>query len=131
MIYLDSAAVVKLVHAEAESQALRDWLGQRSSHGWASSVLTEVETFRAVARNAPAAVSRLPQVLDLISLVEIDQADRAAAQTVTPPAVRTLDALHLATALRMRDQLISFVTYDLQLAEAASAAGLPVDAPTR
>lgn len=59
MIYLDSAAVVKLVHAEAESQALRDWLGQRSDDGWVSSVLAEVETFRAVARHAPGAVGRL------------------------------------------------------------------------
>jgi len=90
-----------------------------------------VETFRAVARNAPGAAGGLPQVLDLISLVGLDKAVRAAAQTVTPPAVRTLDALHLATALRMRDQLISFVTYDLRLAEAASATGLPADAPTR
>jgi uncharacterized protein len=131
VIYLDSAAVVKLVHAEAESQALRDWLGQRSGLGWASSVLTEVETFRAVARHAPRAVSRLPQVLDLISLVDLDPAVRALAQTVMPPAVRTLDALHLATALRMRDQLMLFVTYDRRLGAVASAAGLTVDTPTR
>ena len=57
MIYLDSAAVVKLVHAEAESAALRDWLDERAETGWISSVLTEIESFRALARYAPAAAS--------------------------------------------------------------------------
>lgn len=68
MIYLDSAAVVKLVHAESESGALRDWLGERAETGWISSVLTEIESFRALARYAPEAVSRLPAVLDQIDL---------------------------------------------------------------
>ena len=129
MIYLDSAAVVKLVHAEAESQALRDWLGYRSSLGWASSVLVEVETVRALARHAPHAINRLPSVLNLMALVEISPEVRALAQTVTPSSVRTLDAIHLATALRMSDQLTSFVTYDRRLADAAIAAGLTVDSP--
>jgi len=60
MIYLDSAAVVKLVHAEAESAALRGWLDERAETGWISSVLTEIESFRALARYAPEAASRLP-----------------------------------------------------------------------
>ena len=51
MIYLDSAAVVKLVHAEAESAALRGWLDERAETGWISSVLTEIESFRALARH--------------------------------------------------------------------------------
>ena len=50
MIYLDSAAVVKLVHAEPESPALRAWLEERAETGWISSVLTEIESFRALAR---------------------------------------------------------------------------------
>jgi hypothetical protein len=56
MIYLDSAAVVKLVHAEAESAALRGWLDERAETGWVSSVLTEIESFRALARYAPDAM---------------------------------------------------------------------------
>jgi len=68
MIYLDSAAVVKLVHAEAESAALRAWLDERAETGWISSVLTEIESFLALARYAPGAVTRLPSVLDLIDL---------------------------------------------------------------
>ena len=54
---------------------------------------------------------------------------RALAQTVTPPAVRTLDAIHLATAVRLGDQLTSFVTYGKRLAGAATAAGLTVAIP--
>ena len=131
MIYLDSAAVVKLVHAEAESQALRDWLSLRSSLDWTSSALIEVETVRALARHAPEAISRLPPILDLMMLVEITPEVRALAQQVTPPAVRTLDAIHLATALRMSEQLTSFVTYDRRLADAATAAGLAVDSPAK
>jgi hypothetical protein len=129
MIYLDSAAVVKLVHAEAESAALRDWLDERAETGWISSVLTEIETFRALARYAPAAVSRLPAVLDQIDLIGLDPPIKILAETVRPATVRSLDAIHLGTALHARQTLTSFVTYDKRLLDAALAAGLPADAP--
>jgi predicted nucleic acid-binding protein len=129
MIYLDSAAIVKLVHAESESQALRDWLDERAEVGWISSVLAEVESSRALARHAPAAVARLHLVLDLVDLVDLDAGTRILAQTVKPATVRSLDAIHLATALRVEPRLTSFVTYDKRLADAARVAGLTVDAP--
>ena len=130
MIYLDSAAVVKLVHAETESQALRDWLDARAETGWISSVLTEIESFRALARYAPEAISRLPAVLDLIELVGVDPPVRILAQTAKPATVRSLDAIHLGTALHARPVLTSFVTYDKRLLDAARAVGLPVDSPS-
>ncbi|WP_210577840.1 type II toxin-antitoxin system VapC family toxin [Streptomyces sp. GESEQ-4] len=130
MIYLDSAAVVKLAHAESESQALRDWLDERAETGWTSSVLLEIEASRALASYAPDAIARLHPVLDLIELVDLDAGIRILAQTVKPVTVRSLDAIHLATALRIRSRLTSFVTYDKRLAEAARDAGIPVDAPT-
>jgi uncharacterized protein len=129
MIYLDSSAVVKLAHPEAHSQALRDWLDERAGLDWVSSVLAEVESFRALARHAPAAIAHLHPVLDLIELMDLDPAIRMLARTVTPATVRSLDAVHLATALRMREQLSSFVTYDKRLADAAAMAGLRVDVP--
>jgi len=129
MIYLDSAAVVKLVHAESESQALRDWLDERADTGWTSSTLVEVESFRALARHAPEAVARLHPVLDLIDLVDLDPSIRILAQTLRPVTVRSLDAIHLGTALRIRSRLTSFVTYDKRLADAAMGAGLTVDMP--
>jgi len=128
MIYLGSAAIVKLVHAEAESPALRAWLSERAATGWISSALAEVESFRALARYAPASAARLPLVLDLVELVDLDAGLRARARAITP-SVRSLAAIHLATALRLGPQLTSFVTYDQRLADAASAAGLQVDMP--
>ena len=130
MIYLDSAAVVKLVHAEPESSALRRWLDKRAETGWISSVLTEIESFQALARYAPEAVSRLPAVLDQIDLIDLDQRIRILVRTVQPATVRSLDAIHLGTALQSRPGLTSFVTYDKCLLDAARAAGLPVDSPT-
>jgi uncharacterized protein len=129
MIYLDSAAVVKLAHAEPESPALRAWLDERSDTGWVSSVLTEIESFRALARHAPGAVARLPAVLDQIELIGLDPPIRILARTARPATVRSLDAIHLGTALHARAVLTSFVTYDKRLLDAAAAAGLPVDSP--
>lgn len=137
MIYLDSAAAVKLIHTEADSVALRAFLDERSESGWASSTLMEVETYRALARavapaDMPTAINDFHTLLDLVVLIEIDFGIRILAQTVSPPTVRSLDAIHLATGLRLRDQgrLTSFVTYDKRLADAASATGLTVDMPT-
>jgi uncharacterized protein len=137
LIYLDSAAAVKLIHAEADSAALRDFLDERSDIEWVSSTLVEIETYRALVRatvpaDMPARINQFHALLDLIVRIEIDSGIRILAQTVTPPTVRSLDAVHLATGLRIRDQgrLTTFVTYDKRLAEAASTAGLTVDIPT-
>jgi hypothetical protein len=129
MIYLDSAAVVKLVHAEPESPALRTWLDERAETGWTSSVLVEIETFRALARYAPEAVTRLHPVLDQLDLIDVSPRIRILAQTVRPVTVRSLDAIHLGTALSIRRSLTSFVTYDKRLLDAAISSGLPAEAP--
>jgi uncharacterized protein len=129
MIYLDSAAVVKLAHAEPESPALRAWLDERAETGWVSSVLAEIESFRALARYAPGAVSRLPAVLDQIQLIGLDPPIRILAQAARPATVGSLNAIHLGTALHARGTLTSFVTYDKRLLDAAAAAGLPVNSP--
>jgi uncharacterized protein len=129
MIYLDCAAVVKLVHSEPESQALRDWLDERAETTWVSSALVEIESFRALARYAPQAVVRLHPVLDQIDLIDFNPRMRILAQTVQPVTVRSLDAIHLGTALAIRPDLTSFVTYDKRLLDAAAASGLRVDSP--
>jgi predicted nucleic acid-binding protein len=129
MIYLDSAAVVKLVHAEPESQALRDWLDERAETTWVSSVLVEIESFRALARHAPQAVVRLHPVLDQIDLIDFSPRMRILAQTLQPVTVRSLDAIHLGTALAIRPDITSFVAYDKRLLDAAAASGLRVDSP--
>lgn len=137
MIYLDSAAAVKLIHTETHSAALRTFLDQRPEIAWVSSALLEVETFRALARGTSpgdmsAVINDFHTLLDLIDRIEIDSGIRILAQTVNPPTVRSLDAIHLATGLRLHNQgqLTSFITYDKRLADAASAAGLAVSMPT-
>ena len=129
MIYLDSAAIVKLVHAEPESQALRDWLDERAETGWISSVLAEIESFRALARYVPGAVSRLPALLDQIDLIGLNPRIRTLAQMIKPATVRSLDAIHLGTALHFRAELTWFIAYDKRLRDAAASADLPVDSP--
>jgi predicted nucleic acid-binding protein len=129
MIYLDSAAVVKLVHAEPESPALRAWLTERADSGWTSSVLVEIESFRALARYAPESVARLHPVLDQIELIDISPRVRVLAQTIRPVTIRSLDAIHLGSALTLRHHLTSFVSYDRRLLQAATAARLPAASP--
>jgi predicted nucleic acid-binding protein len=130
MIYLDSGAVVKLVHAEPESQVLRDWLDERAETGWTSSALVEIESFRALARYAPEAIVRLHPVLDQVDMIDMSPRIRILAETVRPVTIPSLDAIHLGTALDIRRSLTSFVTYDKRLLDAAAAAGLPTNSPT-
>ena len=129
MIYLDSAAIVKLAHAEPETPALRTWLSERAETGWVSSVLAEVESFRTLARYAPEAAIRLHPVLDQVDLIGLSPRIRLLAQTVRPVTVRSLDAIHLGTTLAARESLAYFITYDQRLFDAATATGLPAEAP--
>jgi hypothetical protein len=92
-------------------------------------VLTEIESFSALSRYAQDAVSRLSSVLDQIELTDLDPPIRILAQTARPATVRSLDAIRLGAALRTRHALMSFVTYDKRLLDAAIAAGLPADSP--
>jgi len=132
VIYLDSAALVKLVRVEAESQALVDWLNGQAGQRLVASALVEVEVPRALRRSQPAVLGAVAATLARIDRIEIDGAVRATAAAYVDPALRSLGAVHLATA----DQLVAsgktvvaFVTYDTLLAAAAQAAGLDVVAP--
>jgi predicted nucleic acid-binding protein len=119
---------VKLVQDEPESDALVAWLDRRIDDPWISSVLLQVEAFRAVMRAEPAAAANLRRFLDMVELVELNPRVRILAQTVKPVTIRSLDAVHLGTALSLTG-LTAFVTYDKRLAEAAAGAGLPVFSP--
>jgi hypothetical protein len=126
-VYLDASALVKLVVPETESRALRAHLaGSRAPR--ATSAIARVEVVRATAAVAPIAVATAREVLDEISEVVIDRdlLDRAAALEV---GVRSLDAIHLASALRLGATLTELITYDRRMAVAADALGLPVSAP--
>ena len=130
MIALDSSALVKLVLDEPESAGLESWLTSRAPLSVTASDLVRVELIRAVARAAPAGVPRARTLLTGVDLVPITRDLLETAADLGPPSLRSLDALHLATALSLGSALDAFVVYDERLAQAAADAGLPVVAPS-
>jgi predicted nucleic acid-binding protein len=133
VIYVDSAAIVKLVVAEPESPALVDWLTAREDLPRFTSTLAEVEVARAIRRSVPEALGRVARVLSRLYRLEIDSQVRTVAAAFGDPLLRSVDAIHLATALRLSDEndarLEAFVTYDKRLLEAARRADLPTASP--
>lgn len=133
MIYLDSAAIVKLVHREPASDVLDMWLAERLGLPRVTSSIAEVEVPRAIKRIAPASQSRIGAVMGTIARFGIDAAVRGLAASYTDPALRSLDAVHLATAQVLTAELgtppTAFVTYDKRLLAAANAVGLPTASP--
>ena len=126
--YLDASALVKLVVTEAETRALRVLIGTYRRR--VSSRLAGVELARVIARRGIRAERKVARLLRDVDLVDIGEDILLEAARVGPPSLRTLDAIHLATALAVRDDLAAVVSYDRRLAEAALAAGLPVVSPS-
>lgn len=123
--YLDTSAAMKLLVDENESEALADELAN-SSRRLVASWLLHTELHCAAGRN-PAIISQsaITTVLDAVTLVDVTRGDLLSAGTHVP--LRSNDAIHLATALRVGvDEL---VTYDEELAGAARSAGISVVAP--
>jgi predicted nucleic acid-binding protein len=130
MIYLDTAALVKLVRREVASDALVGWLNTDPDRLLVSSALAEVELPRALRRTEPELLAAVPAVLAQIAVYEIDELVRATAAAYADGLIRTLDAIHLATAdAVLGGDLTAFVTYDRRLLAAAEALGLPTASP--
>jgi len=127
--YLDTSAAVKLVVEEVGSKALRTWL-MTAKEPIVSSDLLRTELLRATRRSAPDHVQQARMVLDSIVLIAISTALFEHAGTIEPDLLRSLDALHLAAALDLGDDLDGIITYDDRLSSAAMALGIPVVAPT-
>jgi len=133
VIYLDSAAVVKLVRNEEHSAALVAWLNAHGDVPLVSSALVEVEVPRALRRSAPQSLVGVPATVSRLARHEIDGTVRATAAAFSEPTLRSLDAIHVATAHVLAAEsgadLVAFVTYDRRLLDSAKAAGLPVASP--
>jgi predicted nucleic acid-binding protein len=125
--YLDSSALIKLVVPEAESDALRGELRQWGRH--ASSALARTEVVRAAARVDLAARDRAIRLVRALSLIAVtdDVLDRAA--ELEPLALRSLDAIHVASAVLLGDALGAAIAYDGRILDALRSAGLPALAP--
>jgi predicted nucleic acid-binding protein len=126
-VYVDSSALVKLIVREAESDAIRNYLRRRRP--WVSSALARTEVVRAVAGLGDPAIAAARQVLARCDLVRLNDRLLDRAGLLEPAEVRSLDAVHLATADLVRADLGALVTYDERMAEAARALGLRVAAP--
>ncbi|HWN34422.1 MAG TPA: type II toxin-antitoxin system VapC family toxin [Pseudonocardia sp.] len=129
MIYLDTSAFLKLVKDEAESRPLNEYLRNLAAPRFASSTLLAVEARRGTLRSAPKRLPRVDLMLDSVTQLEISDAVIETASRLPDPMLRSLDAIHLATALLIRDDLDVLVSYDDRLLVAASAHGLPTAAP--
>ncbi|MPZ26993.1 MAG: PIN domain-containing protein [Micromonosporaceae bacterium] len=126
--YLDSSAVVKLAVAEPESAALRQYLRRRQ--GLVSSALARTEVLRALLPAGEEAMAQGRAVLRTLDLIRVSDRVFEAAGTLQPVEVRSLDAIHLATAQLLGADLRQVVTYDRQMAEAAEVLGLKASSPT-
>jgi predicted nucleic acid-binding protein len=119
---------VKLVQAEEESAALYSYLHGRKR---LSCTLAFVEVLRAVRERTDEVQTNTRAVLSAIDLIEVDLALFESAIVLDPPILRTLDAIHVAAALLVGDELDDVITYDERMADAARIAGLHVETPGR
>lgn len=142
MIYLDSSALIKLVRTEDSSDALQSWIDQRAEELLVTSALTRTEVPRAIRRNnhtdsgalidqqaLEAELTQAASILASIAHIAIDGAILDRAGDLTSPMIRSLDAIHLASAAEFDTSELEFVTYDHRLAAQAEGLGIAVIAP--
>lgn len=131
MIYLDSSALVKLVTRERESAALFAHVTESKAQA-ISSTIAQVEVMRAMrrAKVSRSVEARADDVLSSVGLIELDSGVVELATRVAPLELRSLDAIHLASALSVADTLEAFIAYDQRLVTAATNAGLQTLSPS-
>jgi uncharacterized protein len=127
--YFDTSALAKLVTVEEETQALRRWIADRGDVPAVTCDLARTELVRAARRIDSTLLARVRAVLDGLTIVEVPTALFSVAGRLEPPTMRSLDAIHLAAALDLGDDLDVLVTYDERLASAARSHGLDVAHP--
>lgn len=128
LTYVDSSAIVKLAVAEPESGALRRFLSRRQP--LVTSALAKTEVARALMPSGPEAVSRGEEVLRRLQLIRVNDRVLRAAGRLEPRELRSLDAIHLASAAELGASVRQIVTYDERMAQAARASGWSVAAPS-
>ncbi|HLF70226.1 MAG TPA: type II toxin-antitoxin system VapC family toxin [Actinomycetota bacterium] len=130
LLYLDSSAIVKLISRESESTALATRLAEGPDV--VTSALAQVEVLRAMSRvhASRTEVRRAEAVLGAITMLRIDDIVLERAATIRPVTLRSLDAIHLASAVSVGETLTALVTYDARLASAAEGLGVDVLTPS-
>ena len=125
--YLDSSAIVKLAVREPESLALRRYLRRRQP--LVSSALARTEVLRALLAAGDEAVARGRSVLQRLDLVRVNDRVLNAAGVMFPAELRSLDAIHLATAQQLGEELGALVTYDDRMTTAGKQLGFRIVQP--
>jgi predicted nucleic acid-binding protein len=125
--YLDASALVKLVVTERETAALRRFLRDHAVRF--TNRVAAVEVTRAVRRHPVAKLAPVVAAFDGVSVIDLNPEITDRAGSLEPAALRSLDAIHLATALALGQDLDAFITYDARQADAARSLGLAVEAP--
>jgi predicted nucleic acid-binding protein len=128
-IYLDTSALVKLVVAEDESQALKHFLGAHADDSWFSAALARTELIRAVAPNGAQAIADARDLLNRLDTVVLTRQLLDDAGTLRPLHLRSLDAIHLAAAQRAGESLRAVMTYDARMLSAADDFGISTASP--
>jgi uncharacterized protein len=129
LYYLDTSAAFKLLAAEQHSDAFFAFYQDHSTDTWISSDLLRIAVSRAVARTWPALIPDAQRLLDAFEYVQISE-DVVRSAIVEPDRLlRSLDAIHLATARLLVPDLTALLTYDDRLAKAAADAGIAVLTP--
>lgn len=128
LTYIDASAFVKLFSAEPESEAMAAAIDVGEVLLVASEILA-VEAFRAAVRLGGSALSEAPTLLRKVALRPFSREVRELSYRIGDPSLRTLDAIHLATAVSLGERVSAIFTYDKRLAEASGGTGLEVLAP--
>lgn len=127
--YVDTSAVLKLLAEESHSKAFAAFYDSNTSSSWVSSTLLRVEVMRAVTRVMPAMVPDARDLLLAFDYVSMDDDVVDAAMIEPDRMLRSLDAIHLATARILGNELDALITYDDRLMSAAKDAGLTLESP--
>lgn len=125
--YLDSSALVKLAIEEPESGALRAHLRRRNTP--VSSALARTEVLRALLLEGEEGIARGRAVLARVELIRVNDRILNAAGSLQPPDIRSLDAIHLATARELGSDSSQMISYDQRMVEAAKELGLKTASP--
>lgn len=126
--YLDSSALVKLIVEEEHTDPLRTYVREQDDD-FVSSAVAIVEVLRAVSGLTPAIVTSARSLLQDLALMDVEESVLYRGAELEPSTVRSLDAIHLASALALGGDLSEVVTYDEKMTEGAQQLGLKVRAP--
>lgn len=129
LYYIDTSAALKLLAEESHSHAFAAFYDKSAGASWVSSALLRIEVIRAVSRVMPAALPEARALLLAFDYVSIDDEVVEAAMNEPDRMLRSLDAIHLATARVLGPDLDGLATYDDRLAAAAKDAAIPVIDP--